>query len=236
MVREEDPPGIDKHLRFGHYTEALSALLVGFPGVKSIVLHTHGAKGEHPHLHVWWSGEKQVTNQTVRNRLKKYDPAFMLMSGQNAWSFRNHDSFENWASYVQENKTHKVLLGELPPPKDTIMLDIPNTPATMASSSLPAPVKIIRRKPNAEERLINYCRVEIGMIDNQWGLAHYELGTPYRKKMQKDAARAVTTACHGRLHNNQLLAGTRNVMWTFADEDLKEALVEQWMDSIEKYL
>lgn len=240
MTRSEDPPGVDKHLRFGDYTEALSALLVGFPGVKSIVLHTHGAKGEHPHLHVWWSGEKAVTNQTVRDRLKKYDPAFKQMSGQNAWSFRNHDSFENWASYVQGNKTHKVLLGELLPPKDTIKLDIPNTPATMASSSPAAPVKI-RRKPNAEERLINFCRVELGMTDNQWGLSHYDPGTPAwpnpaRKKMLKDATRAVITATHGRLYNNQLLAGTRNVMWTFADEDLKEALVEHWMDSIEKHL
>lgn len=231
MVRSLDPPGLDKHLRFGHYTEALSALLVGFPGVKSIVLHTHGATGEHPHLHVWWHGDKAVTNQTVRDRLKKYDQYFLAMKSQNDWSFRNHESYETWAAYVQRNKTHKVLYGELPPPKDIIMLDIPNTPATMAPSA--AVVRI--KKLTAEERLINYCQREEGFSLGQWGLSHYEIGSEYRKKMFADVKRALITYANGRLDNRQIVYMGRNIMWHFADDDLREVFTYNWAAEAEKF-
>lgn len=111
MVRSEDPPGSWKHLRFGCYdtrawlVEALTAF-----GVKAIVSHKMGKRGEHPHLHVWWEGES-VTNQTIRNRLKK-DDRFIVMKNQNDWSFRNHDSYETWCDYVTKNKSHEVLLGD----------------------------------------------------------------------------------------------------------------------------
>lgn len=232
MVRSQDTPGADKHLRFGKYTEALSALLVGFPGVKSIVLHTHGATGEHPHLHVWWQGEKAVTNQTVRDRLKKYDQYFLAMKSQNDWSFRNHESYDTWAAYVQRNKTHKVLHGELPPPKDIIMLEIPNTPAPAAPSA-PPPVKI--KKLTAEERLINYCLREEGFKYGQWGLAHYELGSDYRSKMFADVKRALITYANGRLDNRQIVYMGRNIMWHFADEDLRDVFTRNWAAEAEKF-
>lgn len=227
MVRSEDPPGRDKHLRFGHFTELLSSVLVGFPGVKSIVLHTHGAKGEHPHLHVWWSGEKAVTNQTIRDRLKKYNALFLQMKSQNDWSFRNHDSYGAWATYVQRNKTHKVLHGDLPAPEPelpTVIMSPPQTPI------IAAPVRRVK-KLTAEERLINYCKVECGFVHNQWSLGNYELGEQ-RDKMITKARRAVVAYANGRLHNNQLIAMIRNVMYVFADEDLRDALGENWAASI----
>lgn len=110
MVRYEDPPGATKHLRFGHYDTRnwLVQALTDF-GAKAIVAHKCGKRGEHPHLHVWWEGES-VTNQTIRNRLKK-DDRFNVMKTQNDWSFRNHDSYDNWCDYVTRNKSHEVLLG-----------------------------------------------------------------------------------------------------------------------------
>lgn len=223
MVRSEDIPGPDKHLRFGHYTEQLSALLIGFPGVKSIVLHTHGANGEHPHLHVWWSGSA-VTNQTIRNRLKAYHDTFKLLKSQNDWSFRNHESYETWAAYVQRNKTHKVLHGELPLPKDIIELIIPS-PQT---PSIPAPPpRIITKKLNAEERLINYCITHEGLKPNQWGTAHFE-DEELRDKVLQNVEEIVVAKSNGRLNNTQIVQQVRNVLFTFADPDLRVGLTRSW--------
>lgn len=113
MVRYEDPPGNAKHIRFGKISEEILTALIGFPGVKSIVRHEGGSKGgsykEHPHYHVWFESEKALTNQTIRNNLKKL-PEFAHFSGQQDWSFRNHDSMETWAKYVIFNSTYSVLL------------------------------------------------------------------------------------------------------------------------------
>lgn len=231
MVRAEDPPGKDKHLRFGQYTDELTDVLKGFPGIKSIVLHTHGAKGEHPHLHVWWSGDKPVTNQTIRNRLKLHHDVFKKMSGQNEWSFRNHESYDTWSAYVQRNKTHKILYGYLPPSPQEVIELVP-TPATPA---IPAPVKVRVKKLTAEERLINYCLREEGFKYNQWTLAHYELGTTYRDKMHKDVARALVTYANGRLDNRQMSYMGRNIIWTFADADLREVLTDNWSADAKKF-
>lgn len=229
MVRAEDPPGPDKHLRFGHYDEQLATLLIGFPGVKSIVLHTHGTKGEHPHLHVFWSGAP-VTNQTIRNRLKAYNDKFKLMKSQNDWSFRNHDSFETWAAYVQRNKTHKVLLGELPAPKDIIELIVAPSPAT---PSIPAPVPRIK-KLTAEERLINYCIREEGLKLNQWGLAHYEI-FENKSKIHDTVSEILGAYAHGRLTNQQAIYMGRNIIWTFADPDLRHHLNREFTKDAKKF-
>lgn len=229
MVRCEDIPGPDKHLRFGHYTEELATLLIGFPGVKSIVLHTHGTKGEHPHLHVWWSGTA-VTNQTIRNRLKAYHDTFKLMKSQNDWSFRNHESYETWAAYVQRNKTHKVLHGDLPLPKDVIELIMPPTPQTPA---IPAPAPRVK-KMTAEEKLINYCIVHEGFKYNQWTVSHYEIHD-IRKKLLDDLEEIVISYGHGRLSDPQIAYMGRNVLWTFADDDLKVVLSKVFCKSARKF-
>lgn len=113
MVRSEDPPGKTKHLRFGKISPEIINALIGYPGVKSIVRHEGGTKGgsfkEHAHIHVWFESDIPITNQTVRNRLSKL-PEFATHSGQNDWSFRNHDSLSNWCAYVIKNPTYSVLL------------------------------------------------------------------------------------------------------------------------------
>lgn len=113
MVRSQDPPGADKHLRFEKKEglEQIQEALIKFPGVKAIVLHTHGKSGEHPHLHCWFenANARPCTNQNVRDRMKKIE-MLSHFSGQNEWSFRNHDSWKTWCEYVTKNPTHKVLL------------------------------------------------------------------------------------------------------------------------------
>lgn len=162
MVRYEDPPGAVKHIRFGKVGEAILDLLKEFPGVKAIVLHTHGKKGEHPHYHIWWEGETPITNQTLRNRLKARSPVFEGFSGQNDWSFRNHDSWESWATYVSSNLSHKVLI----PYKDleaksaqSRILDIAITPgATPATLAPRVPVRTM--KLPMREKFIHYLKTE----------------------------------------------------------------------------
>lgn len=112
MVRYEDPPGTVKHIRFGKTSDAILEALKGFPGIKAIVLHTMGKKGEHPHYHIWWEGDKPVTNQTLRNRLKAANDIFGEFSGQNDWSFRNHDNYDAWSKYTTANLSHKLLLSD----------------------------------------------------------------------------------------------------------------------------
>lgn len=229
MVRSEDPPGLQKHIRLGKYTELLLLAIKEFPGVKTVVLHTHGLKGEHPHLHVWWSSDKPVTNQTVRNRLKACNAIFANMSGQNDWSIRNHDSYETWAAYVQRNKTHKVLHGEVPP----IIQHEPDVIPTPKTPIIAAPVRV--KKLTAEERLMRYCLVEEGFTYKQWGLAHYELGSPYREKMYEQVSKALITYANGRLDNRQMTYMGRNIIWTFADEDLRDALTRNWSAEAKKF-
>lgn len=225
MVRSEDPPGTTKHLRFGNFTQALADTLVGFPGVKSIVLYTHGAKGEHPHFHVWWSGD-EITNQTVRNRLKAYDTRFALLKGQNDWSIRNHDSYEKWAAYVQHNKTHKILHGELPPPPvqlPTIMPE-PFTPQVI----------VIRKKPTAAEKLINYCLTEEGFTLNQWteGMYNNDL---IKAKLKGRVAKALVTYSNGRLDDRQMVSMGRHIIYHFSDEGLKEQLEQHFCENAKKF-
>jgi len=232
MVRQVDTPSSMKHLRFGKITAQLSDILAGFPGVKSIVLHTHGTKGEHPHYHVWWQGQ-EVTNETIRNRLRKYNEIFKQYSGQNDWSCRPHDNFETWAAYVQRNKTHKVLWlaegTEMPLPKDPIELVI----ATPTTQVIGAPTPRVK-KLTAEERLINYCIREEGFKYNQWSTQHHEI-VELRKQLQDKVAEALVTYANGRLSNQQMIYMGRNIIWTFADPDLKAGLSNHWTQEARKF-
>lgn len=232
MVRQVDSPSTMKHLRFGKMSVELSDILAGFPGVKSIVLHTHGASGEHPHLHVYWTGDS-VTNETIRNRLRKHHDIFKSFSGQNDWSCRPHDNFETWAAYTQRNKTHKVLyVAEgtvLPAPKAILELNLatPQTPVILA----PAPRV---RKLTKEEELINHCIIHEGFKYNQWGVTHYEIWE-IRKKLLDDLEELVISYGHGRLSDPQISYMGRNVLWTFADPDLKVVLSKVFCKHVRKF-
>lgn len=211
MVRYEDPPGGVKHLRFGSPDHV--SLIKGFPGVKAIVLHKMGKTGEHPHLHVWWEGDV-VTNQTIRNHLKKFDAVFMSYKSQNDWSFRNHDSWEAWAAYVTKNPSHEVLVPYLDLEEVSKQASLVVPKVSAATYTVTTRVK----KPSAEERLMTYCERELQWVkDSQF--------TDLNMKKVTDLCRvAVIDYSNGRLHNNQLIAMTRNVMFVFGDNSVKNHL------------
>lgn len=221
MVRYQDPPGAEKHLRLepGKRETAIehAELLKGFSGVKAIVLHLRGKTGEHPHLHVWWESDISggVTNQTVKNHLKAYNAAFGSYSGQQMWSMRNHNSYETWCNYVLKNGSHQVLLGS----PELLAQSVEAKQLIAAEPLSPeTPVRIIK-KPTAEERLIRYCETEL-----QWKRgAHFTVSDLMSQIVDK-SRRAVIEYSNARVHNNQLLAMTRNVMYVFGDDDVKETI------------
>lgn len=182
MVRYEDSPGLVKHVRFGKVSDDALTALRDFPGVKAIVLHTHGKTGEHPHWHVWVELTEPATNQTIRNRLKRIS-AFSSYSGQNDWSFRNHDSWDAWSRYVIKNPTHKVLLNHLD-------LNELSEAANGEYAALVAPATAIehvgavahvaytvqkpRRKASMRELFIEHLR-KIGWVDGCINECNYEI-------------------------------------------------------------
>lgn len=221
MVRYVDPPGVDKHLRFEPGTrelaEAHAELLKGYSGVKAIVLHIRGKKGEHPHLHVWWESDISggVTNQTVKNHLKAYNAVFSTYSGQQMWSMRNHDNYEAWSNYVTNNGSHVVMLGD----EALIALSVQAKMLVAAQPLSPEPVRAIIKKPTAEERLIRYCETEL-----QWKRNAHWTVNDLMSKIVDQSRRAVIEYSSARVHNNQLLAMTRNVMYVFGDDDVRETI------------
>jgi hypothetical protein len=246
MVRCEDPPGADKHLRFGKISPDLLEILKEFPGVRAVVLHTHGKTGEHPHYHVFWSG-KATTNQTIRNRLKAFNPIFQAYSGQNDWSFRNHDSYPKWVAYVTDNPTHKVELSD--EQFDTIFDEIPKVPIVADSplrNSTPITTDTIvhissprKKQLTSEEKMIAFITREYQWkLNQQWTLSKVQelapKDTPDRLirhqaflEYSRICAEKVVHYGSGRFYNNQLIALTRNVMYLFGDDDLRDTLAAE---------
>lgn len=210
MVRYDDPPGPVKHLRTSHPEHG--DIIKDFPGVKAIVLHTHGKVGEHPHIHIWWEGEA-CSNQTIRNRLKKFNDVFTSYGGQNDWSFRNHDSWEAWKTYVCKNPTHQVVMGpdDLRESSNKAKLVVPVAPVTYT-------VTTRVKKPTAEERLMRFCETELMWVQGA------QFNDVNMAKVIDMCRRAVIDYSNGRVHNNQLIAMTRNVAYVFGDNTVKNHL------------
>lgn len=227
MVRYEDPPGKIKHIRFGKISPEIYTALVGYPGVKSIVLHEGGSKGgsykEHPHYHVWYESEKEITNQTIRNNMKKL-PIFASFSGQNDWSFRNHDNWETWASYVCKNKTHKVLLAYRD--IDEIAEKVKQEEAMLLLK--PEPIEHIKdgqavvslpKKSRAQRDLLKTHLIEVfGWKEN----AEFGIGD-YNSARIKCKTRIISWF-DGWCDDRDGIRMLRFLLYTFADDELREEL------------
>lgn len=248
MVRQKDDPGADKHLRFGKILPGLLEALSGFPGVRSIVLHTHGKVGEHHHYHVFWTGEKPVTNQTIRNRLIAYNPLFKEYSGQNDWSMRNHNSYPTWVKYVTDNNSHQVLKSDAS--FDTIFDEIPKVPIVVDSpirnspnaasptvihyhTASPEPVKVRARRPTTEEQLIAWVEQKYKWkFNSEWSKARVQslcpgLNASYQAFFNICGDMAVHKR-HGSVHYSQHLALTRHIMYLFSDDELRDELATRF--------
>lgn len=230
---EKDIPGTDKHIRFGKISPEIYEALVGIPGVKSVVLHKIGRKGEHHHWHIWWEAPdgKPITNQTWRNRALKV-PALKDFFGNNDWSFRNHNSWEAWTEYVCRNLSHEILLGyknltEVSEKSKIIPVEIP-TPITPI---IPGPVVISKSasKLRWDEKICRDAEVRLGWKrDNEFSLASLEEGPQVNKKIEKQ----VFAFMRGRVNNPEAVKYCRNLLFEFGDDDVKEYLERKVFEKI----
>lgn len=223
MTRSEDPPGNVKHLRFGRpgvSTDGTLELLKDFPGIKCIVLHTHGKRGEHPHYHVWWEGEKAVTNQTIRDRLKAI-AHFKVFSGQNDWSFRNHDSWESWAAYVCDNMSHKVLLEY----RDIVTVSESKAMVPIAIGPLHSnpPPAIIVKKTTMRDKFVFHLEKVHGWVRSE--------RNPTKHEVYKQLGRFYA----GAFNNNDAIRCIRHACYVFSDFDHAEQFLMDWSPDILKY-
>lgn len=222
MVRSEDPPGKVKHVRFGKISDDVLTNIKTFPGVKAVVLHTHGKRGEHPHYHIWWESDTAVTNQTIRNRLQAHHVTFKSFSGQNDWSIRNHDSWDKWAAYVTENPTHMVLLdyANLKELSEKKQLPIVATGGT-AEAAVPTIVKYSVQKPRRNEsmraKFVNYLSKEL-----HWHKESITLENRVSKK--KEMIELLVDYWENAFTTPQGAACIEHAMWYFADEELNVEL------------
>lgn len=230
----EDPPGTLKHIRFGKISPQLYDLLVTFPGVKSVVLHKFGKKGEHPHWHIWWEGEAPITNQTWRNRWNKFIEPLPKFSGNGDWSFRNHNSWENWAKYVTVNLSHQVLLGyndihTLSEQARTITLVPP--PGHPQTPVIPlGPVRVIKSQSRMrwDEKICHDAETRLGWKRNiQFSLAALESGLA-----QKQVEKQVSSFMVMRINNNDGVKYARNLMYEFGDDDVRDYMERKVWEKI----
>lgn len=223
----EDIPGTDKHIRFGKISSEIYEALVGIPGVKSVVLHKFGKKGEKHHWHIWWEAPdgKPITNQTWRNHAKKL-PALKDFSGNTDWSFRNHNSWEAWTEYVCRNLSHEILLGyknltEVSEKSKILPIVIP-TPVTPI---IPGPVvKVVKSQSRLrwDEKICLDAETRLGWKRNlQFSLASYE---DPKVRVDKQIEKQVASFMKFRLNNNEAVKYCRNLLYEFADDDLRDYL------------
>lgn len=214
MVRYEDPPGAVKHLRFGNHRPELLAALKDFPGVKCVVLHTHGKKGEHPHLHVWWEGEN-VTNQTVRNRLKRHNESiFGACKSQNDWSMRNHDSWEQWANYVCSNMSHEVLIEYRDIAEVSSNNNLPVAVGPLHNNPPPA-IVITRKNQTMRQKFIYYLQNEIG-----WNIGS-------RNPLPEEVIKHAIDFWEGGFTNPEGVRMCRHALYMFSDEIGRQQLTNR---------
>lgn len=236
MPRCEDPPGLLKHVRFGKVSDDVLSHVKTFPGVKAIVLHTHGKRGEHPHYHIWWEDSMAVTNQTVRNRLQRHHEIFKTFSGQNDWSIRNHDSWDKWANYVTENRTHVVLLDY----KDLSVLSekkkaLPVVAGGGGAEAAPttAPVKYLLQKPRRNEsmrsKFVQYLKTEL-----HWTPESITLDNRIAKK--REMIGLLVDFWENAFTTPQGAACIEHAMWYFADEALNKELKLRAVARLEEIL
>lgn len=232
MVRYEDPPGSDKHLRFGHFdtrgwlSDFLRAYKSDNPvyGVGAIVSHRRGKKGEHPHIHVWYHSDKPLTNQTVRDRLKKADARFgEQMKGQNDWSFRNHDNYEQWCDYVTRNVTHEVIFGDeylvnlSKTKKDSYTTDTTNDIVDVSGVVYNIPSGL---KRNKREQFVKYLIEEHGWMPEETNPTAHQVAT-------------LATRCwKGAFTDPEAIRMTRYAYYVFSDEDKQRAMESSLADRI----
>lgn len=232
MPTKEDIPADAHHLRLEvadlkPFYESLAT----FPGSKAIVIHKNGKTGEHPHLHVFFQLERKLTKVALKDRLRAHNEIFGTLKGQTMWSFRPHDNYTTWCKYVCRNLSHEIIKSD--EELDKIHEETPKVPIVADSPIRGAPqARIIVKKRTVAERLVSYCEAEYKWVLNtQFTLDSYYDGTA--KKM---VGRALVEFTKGRFNDPQAVYMLRNLLYEFADDDLREFLKDHYPAASMKFL
>lgn len=226
MSKSKDPPAPAHHLRIElSNLDEVTASLVSYQYARAVVKHIAGRTGEHPHLHVFLQWEKPITKVGAKDRLRKL-PGFASLHGNGDWSFRPHDSYANWCKYVAANISALSIKSD--EDLDQAFEETPKVP--IVSSPLNAPgapaaitrVQTVKSRLTAEQRLIRYIEIEKGWLVGQKFTIHHDVA-----KMTTEARKAVIEYSNGRVHNTQLIAMTRNVLFVFGTDEFQEYLKDQ---------
>lgn len=213
-----------KHLRIGKVSDAALEVLKVVDGVKAIVLHKRGKKGEHPHWHVWME-VGDISHEAVRKRLRKH-AVFGAYKGNEDWSLRDHDSYDKWSKYVMENPSAEVLLDnpEAPlPPKAEI--PIVASAAAQSSGAIVVLKKPTDRSPQ-RVRFVKHLELKGWQLEcvKHWNL--YEKLDELVEELTDWSENAFTTPNGA--------ATVQHALWAFADVAARNTIKEKNKESLRK--
>lgn len=213
-----------KHLRIGKVSESALEALKVVDGVKAIVLHKRGKKGEHPHWHVWME-VGDISHEAVRKRLRKH-AVFATYSGNEDWSLRDHDSYDKWAKYVMDNPSAEVLLDNpespLPPP---VAIPVVASAAAQSGGAIVVLKKPTDRTPQ-RVRFVKHLELKGWTTDciKHWNL--YEKLDELIEELTDWSENAFTTPNGA--------ATVQHALWTFSDVTARNTIKEKNKESLRK--
>jgi len=221
----KDPVTADKHFRFGYPSDELLAALKTFPGVKAIVLHKIGKKGEHPHYHVWITGAPATCN-TIKSRLIKHSSHIASAAKTNGfWMAKAHDSYEAWGKYVMGNVSAEVLLDnpEAPlPPR----AEVPVVAVGGAGTAPTVVIKKVTARLPQRVQFVKYLENKGWEFDEvkEWNM--YEKLDRIIEELTDWSENAFTTPNGA--------ATVQHALYYFADTTARNVLKEKNKDAIKK--
>lgn len=218
-----------KHIVTHKVSNEILEIWKTFPGIRAVVLHLRGKRSESPHYHIWWEGDT-LTNQAVKDRLKKHNEIFNSYKSQNDWSFRAHDSFPAWSNYVVNGAKGSMVLHETPDDTHPPLPEIPVVAvggAGASASAAPATVRLPSNRAPQRVRFVAYLRSELNWKEGDvkaWNM--YEKLDEIVSELTEWSENAFTTP------NGAVVV--QHALWTFADESARNILKVKNQEAIRK--
>lgn len=239
MNTKKDPPAVCHHLRIElSDLSGVEHSLNTFEWAKSVVKHMTGKVGEHPHLHIWLEFERPLTKVAAKDRLRAHHNVFKSIRGNEQWSFRPHDSYTLWCTYVCKNISHQILKGDdalhqvsEESPKIPIVANGP-----LQSPSVP-PARVVVRKSRAmRERFVDYCKGDLHWKVGAQFVLTPETGPSYWDYVEKTVIDAATDFWEAAFSFPEGERMCRHAMWVFSCDDMREIIKERMYQRIKKSL
>lgn len=240
MVKGDDPPATAHHLRLevadlSQFIEPLKT----FPWSKAIVCHQSGKTGEHPHLHIFFQLERELTRVALKNRLKAHHDVFKSLYGQSQWSFRPHDSYTIWCKYVCKNLSHSIIKSD--EELDTIHEEAPQVPIVangpLQSSNVPPARAIVVRKSRAmRDRFISYLEKERNWKIGEHFIITAETPASYWGQCEREVIEAATEYWEAAFSFPEGERMCRYALYKFSCEEMREVIKDKMVERIKKSL